>query len=97
MISGRRPVEEVKQIMIPTRSKAKISHLLSFPIGAERISKAFAGTPRIAKLFLHFHFLVVRQFGDRIGIGDDQLEADKVRHFFDERETTGNGRKRTDG
>ena len=70
-------MEEVKQIMIPTRSKAKISHLLSFPIGAERISKAFAGTPRIAKLFLHFHFL--------------------VRHFFDERETTGNGRKRTDG
>jgi hypothetical protein len=48
-------VEEVKQIMIPTRSKAKISHLLSFPIGAERISKALADTPQIAKLSLHFH------------------------------------------
>jgi len=47
-------VEEVKEIMIPTRSKAKISHLLSFPVGAERISKALADTPQIAKLFLHF-------------------------------------------
>ena len=47
-------MEEVKQIMIPTRSKAKISHLLSFPIGAERISKALADTPQIAELLLHF-------------------------------------------
>ncbi|HEX4007179.1 MAG TPA: hypothetical protein VHX60_13470 [Acidobacteriaceae bacterium] len=48
-------MEDAKQIMIPTRSKAKISHLLSFPIGAERISKALADTPQMAKLYLHFH------------------------------------------
>jgi hypothetical protein len=48
-------VEEEKQVLIPTRFKAKISHLLSFPIGAERVSKALADTPQIAKLFLHFN------------------------------------------
>lgn len=47
-------MEEAKQAVIPTRFKARISHLLSFPIGAERISKVLAGTPQIGKLFLHF-------------------------------------------
>jgi hypothetical protein len=48
-------MEDAKQIMIPTRSKAKISHLLSFPIGAERISTVLAGTPQITRLVLHFN------------------------------------------
>ena len=48
-------VEENKPIIIPTRFKAKISHELSFPIGAEKISIALASVPQLAQLVLHFN------------------------------------------
>jgi hypothetical protein len=47
-------MEEVKTIIIPTGSKDKISHELSFPIGAERISIALASTTQLPQLVLHF-------------------------------------------
>ena len=40
--------------LVPTRSRQKISHLLSYPIGAERISIALASVPQYAELVLHF-------------------------------------------
>jgi hypothetical protein len=48
-------VDDSKHIIIPTRYKAKISHELSFPIGAEKISKALAGVPQFGELILHFN------------------------------------------
>jgi hypothetical protein len=42
------------QVIIPTLSKSKISHLLSYPTGAERISKALASVPQLSQLKLHF-------------------------------------------
>ena len=47
-------VEDTQRIIIPTRSKAKISHELSYPIGAERISSALAGVAQLPELVLHF-------------------------------------------
>ena len=47
-------MEENKPLIIPTRFKAKISHELSFPIGAEKISVALASVPQLAQLVLHF-------------------------------------------
>jgi hypothetical protein len=47
-------MEDVKSIIIPTRFKAKISHELSFPIGAEKLSKALSDTPQFMDLVLHF-------------------------------------------
>jgi hypothetical protein len=46
-------MDAVRQI-IPTRLKAKISHELSFPIGAEKLSSALLGVPQFMKLSLHF-------------------------------------------
>lgn len=46
-------MEDAKAI-IPTRYKAKISHLLSFPIGAERVSNALVHTRQFGELVLHF-------------------------------------------
>ena len=40
--------------LIPTRSKGKISQLLSYPIGAERVSSALASVPQYKELVLHF-------------------------------------------
>lgn len=48
-------VEEHKPIIIPTRFKAKISHELSFPIGAEKLSIALASVPQLHQLVLHFN------------------------------------------
>ena len=48
-------MDDLKPIIIPTRYKAKISHELSFPIGAEKISKALSDTPQIGELVLHFN------------------------------------------
>ena len=48
-------MDDLKPIIIPTRYKAKISHELSFPIGAEKISKALSDTPQIGELILHFN------------------------------------------
>jgi hypothetical protein len=45
---------DVKTVIIPTGTKAKISHELSFPIGAERISLALASTSQLPQLVLHF-------------------------------------------
>jgi len=45
---------KIGQFIIPTRSKHKISHEHSYPIGAERVSQALALTPQIEKLVLHF-------------------------------------------
>jgi hypothetical protein len=47
-------MEDVKAIVIPTGTKAKISHELSFPIGAEKISMALASTKQLPLLVLHF-------------------------------------------
>lgn len=48
-------MEDVQQIIISTLSKAKISHHLSYPIGAKHISLALAGTPQLSMLKLHFY------------------------------------------
>ena len=58
-------MESEKPYIIPTRFKSKISHELSFPIGAERISQALAETPQFAKLILHFNSERWRSNGDR--------------------------------
>jgi hypothetical protein len=47
-------MEDVQQIIIPTLSRAKISHLLSYPIGAEQISTALASTPQLSEIRLLF-------------------------------------------
>jgi len=47
-------METADKFVIPTLSRAKISHLLSYPIGAERISEALAATPNNHQLKLHF-------------------------------------------
>lgn len=43
-----------RQFVIPTASRAKISHKLSYPVGAECISVALASVPQIADIRLHF-------------------------------------------
>jgi hypothetical protein len=48
-------MEDAQQITIPTLSRAKISRNLSYPIGAEHISLALAGTPQLPMLKLHFY------------------------------------------
>ncbi len=48
-------MEDVQQIIISTLSKAKISHHLSYPIGAKHISLALAATPQLSMLKLHFY------------------------------------------
>jgi len=48
-------VEDVQPYTIPTLSKAKISHHLSYPIGAAAISVALASAPQLAELKLHFY------------------------------------------
>jgi hypothetical protein len=47
-------MEDVKAVIIPTRSKAKISHELSFPIGAEQISIALAAATQLPQLVIDF-------------------------------------------
>jgi hypothetical protein len=44
---------EVK-FVIPTVSRAKISHLLSYPLGAERITEALSSVPQAESLKLQF-------------------------------------------
>ena len=51
---GSKGMEEVKMVIIPTRSKRKISHELSFPIGAEQISIALAAVEQLPELVLDF-------------------------------------------
>jgi hypothetical protein len=49
-------VEDVQLYTIPTASKAKISHHLSYPIGAEAVSLAVASAVQLPELRLHFYF-----------------------------------------
>lgn len=48
-------MEEQKPFVIPTMSKAKISHLLSYPVGAEAIAHALEGVPQMKQLALQFY------------------------------------------
>jgi len=48
-------MEDVRQIIIPTLSRTKISRNLSFPIGAEHISLALASTAQLSEIKLHFY------------------------------------------
>lgn len=43
-----------EQFVIPTVSRAKISHKLSYPVGARAISAALASVSQLAELRLHF-------------------------------------------
>jgi len=49
-------VEDVQPYIIPTLSRAKISHHLSYPIGAAAVSTALASTVQLPELKLHFYF-----------------------------------------
>jgi hypothetical protein len=49
-------VTEAEQFLIPTISRAKISRLLSYPIGAAAISEALAETAQASSIQLHFYF-----------------------------------------
>jgi hypothetical protein len=49
-------VEETELVVIPTASKAKISHDLSYPIGAEAISKALKDLPQFSSIRLQFYY-----------------------------------------
>jgi hypothetical protein len=44
-----------QRFMIPTASRAKISHKLSYPFGAERVSVVLASVPQHAEVRLHFY------------------------------------------
>jgi len=48
-------VEDVRPYTIPTASKAKVSHHLSYPIGAEAVSLALASAAQCQSLKLHFY------------------------------------------
>ena len=53
--SEDRIVEDVELVVIPTMSKAKISRDLSYPIGAEAISRAVERVPQFPLLRLQFY------------------------------------------
>jgi hypothetical protein len=44
-----------QKFVIPTASRAKISRILSYPVGAERVSIVLASVPQLAELKLHFY------------------------------------------
>lgn len=50
------PMEDIQRTIIPTLSKTRISHYLSYPIGAEQVSTALASTPQLLELKLHFFY-----------------------------------------
>lgn len=47
-------METEEHYVIPTARKSKISHLLSWPIGAKRLSLELASVPQLKLLSLHF-------------------------------------------
>ena len=49
-------MEDIELVVIPTMSKAKISRDLSYPVGAEAISRAVEGVPQHSLLRLQFHY-----------------------------------------
>jgi len=48
-------VAEVQAVVIPTLSKTKISHTLSYPIGARDVSIALRSAGQLPELKLHFY------------------------------------------
>jgi hypothetical protein len=44
-----------QQFVIPTVSRARISHKLSYPVGAERISAVLASVPQLVELRVRFY------------------------------------------
>jgi hypothetical protein len=49
-------MEDVQPHIIPTLSRTKISHHLSYPIGAAAVSLALGSTVQLPELKLHFYF-----------------------------------------
>jgi hypothetical protein len=49
-------VEDVQPYIIPTLSRAKISHHLSYPVGAAAVSMALASAKQLPDVKLHFYF-----------------------------------------
>jgi hypothetical protein len=49
-------VHDVELVVIPTEWKSKLPQTLSYPLGAEMLSKAFAGVPQFDKLKVRFWF-----------------------------------------
>ena len=49
-------MEDVKPYVIPTLSRAKISHQLSYPVGAAAVSVVLDSIPQLHELKLHFYF-----------------------------------------
>jgi hypothetical protein len=54
-VAERIKVEAIRQAVIQTASRAKIPQFVSYPIGAEAISNALAGTAQFDELKLHFY------------------------------------------
>ena len=80
-------MEDVKPIIIPTRFKGKISHEMSFPIGAEKVSKALLDAPQFSDIILHFKTPQQRQIYLRsyacIGITRSSRRAEMAEKFLD--------------
>ncbi len=49
-------MEDVELVVIPTESKSKLPQTLSYPVGAEMLSRAFAGVPQFDALKVNFWF-----------------------------------------
>ena len=49
-------MEDVQPYIIPTLSRAKISHHLSYPVGAAAVSLALSSATQLTHLRLHFYF-----------------------------------------
>lgn len=47
--------ETDKRFILPTLSRAKISHNLSYPVGAEQVTTALSTVPQLSSLKLHFY------------------------------------------
>jgi hypothetical protein len=49
-------VEDLQPYTIPTLSKTKISHYLSYPIGVSAVSEALRSAAQLPEMKLHFYF-----------------------------------------
>ena len=72
--------ESLLKPVIPTASKSKISTLVSYPVGAERISEALASTPQFTNLRLHF-YADTRHMTDRPSKVFEYLEYLRVEYL----------------
>jgi hypothetical protein len=80
-------VEDVQPYTIPTLSKAKISHHLSYPVGATAISLALASAAQLPELKLHFYsgitqYPFVCQIDRAVVVRSQQLNVDPQAAFF---------------